>query len=203
MITLGGIKVKVEDIKKFFEITKTTPSYMIKWLIETKDYDMPCLMKMYADKYFIDNYKSTPTPVILDDITVCIPYYIKWQYILKVIRTKEGFRKFKKALNYFERKYMKESEYDSSIDKILKNIKREIRKQTRRYAGGTPITKKSLNDIKVTTMKILKEFNKDSLFTEKHVKITVMQGKDEREAIINFTPLTKYGHELLKRMEEV
>ena len=106
MITLGGIKVKVEDIKKFFEITNTSPKYLIKWLIETKDYDMPCLMRMYADKYLIGNYKHTPAPVILDVISLCIPHYIKWQCILKVIRTKEGFRKFKKALYYFERKYM-------------------------------------------------------------------------------------------------
>ena len=124
MITLGGIKVKVEDIKKFFEITNTSPKYLIEWLENTKDYDMPCLMRMYADKYFIDNCKDTPAPVILDDITLCIPHYIKWQYILKVIRTEEGFRKFKKALRYFERKYMKESEYSSNIDKILNNIKR-------------------------------------------------------------------------------
>jgi len=199
MITLGGIKVKVEDIKKFFEITNTSPKYLIQWLKTTKDYDMPCLMRMYADKYFIDNYKGTPTPVILDDITVCIPHYIKWQYILNVIRTKEGFRKFKKGLNYFERKYMKEPEYVSNIDKILKNIKREIRKQNRCYVG-TSVSKKSLNDIKVTTMRILKEFSKDSLPIEKHVRIAVTQGKDKREAIINFTPLTQYGYELIKRM---
>jgi hypothetical protein len=182
MITLGGIKVKVEDIKKFFEITNTSPKYLIEWLENTKDYDMPCLRRMYADKYVIDNYKGTSTPVILDDITVCIPHYIKWQYILKVIRTKEGFRKFKKALNYFERKYMNQSRYGSNIDKILKDIKREIRKQTRRYVG-TLVTKESLNDIKVTTMKILKEFIKDSLSIEKHVKIDVTRRKDVQEAL--------------------
>lgn len=70
MITLGGIKVKVEDIKKFFEITKTTPKYLIQWLENTKDADLPCLRRMYADKYFIDNYRGTPAPVILDDITL-------------------------------------------------------------------------------------------------------------------------------------
>lgn len=94
---------------------------------------------------------------------------------------------------------MKEPEYVSNIDKILKDIKREIRKQTRRYVG-TSVSKKSLNNIKITTMRILKEFSKDSLPIENHVRIAVAQGKDKREAIINFTPLTQYGYELIKRM---
>ena len=84
----------------------------------------------------------------------------------------------------------------------MKDIKREIRKQTRRYVG-TLVTKESLNDIKVTTINILKEFDKDLPSLEKHVKIDVTRGKDVREAIINFTPLTRYGYKLLKKMRDV
>ena len=111
MITLGGQKVEVEHIKQFFAITKTTPKYLIEWLEGNKDYFMPCFQELYGGKFLLDTKEVTlwgdPTNFSVTCGVIHFPSYIKIYQILKNIREEENFKKFKKALSYFERKYMK------------------------------------------------------------------------------------------------
>jgi hypothetical protein len=113
MITLGGQKVKVEDIKQFFYITKSTPKYLIEWLKETMDYMMPCFHELYRGKFFLDIKEATlwgdPTNFSVTGSVIHFPSYIRIYTILINIKEKENFKKFKKALSYFERKYMKQT----------------------------------------------------------------------------------------------
>jgi len=113
MITLGGQKVKVEDIKQFFIITKTTPKYLIEWLKETMDYKMPCFHEQYRGKFYLEERSSfswnDSVGFQVESNFVYFPSYIKIYQILRDIREKENFKKFKKALSYFERKYMKQT----------------------------------------------------------------------------------------------
>lgn len=112
MITLGGQKVEVEHIKQFFKLTKSTPKYLIEWLKETMDYKMPCFHELYRGKFFLDTKEATlwgdPTNFSVTGSVIHFPSYIRIYTILINIKEKENFKKFKKSLSYFERKYMKQ-----------------------------------------------------------------------------------------------